>query len=119
MTTFPSKPSDFEAIYNADGTCTHWDCGKPGIVLAYDTFSPEVGHWFCAECWEEIEGDIVGVMFEIIEDRRHPTAKAIQAYFDFRAGVQQLETTAGHASEDVKRVSEAIHKMAEEMEEWN
>ncbi len=45
--------SDFDYIYNADGTCHLWYCGKPGVVLAYDEFSPEGALWFCSECWQE------------------------------------------------------------------
>src|SRR5438309_4825351 len=32
--------ADFDYIYNPDGTCAaRFDCGKPGVVLAYDDFS--------------------------------------------------------------------------------
>jgi len=44
MAAFPTKREDFEAIYHADGTCTHWHCGKPGVVLAYDSFSRSESH---------------------------------------------------------------------------
>lgn len=65
------KASDFEYIYNADGTCgARWDCGKPGVVLAYDDFSPEVALWFCEECWQaesDCEFSFVNI---VVEDRR-------------------------------------------------
>jgi len=72
---FPTRAEDFEAIYHADGTCTYWDCGQPGVVLAYDDFSPEVAQWFCPECWNEIDGDVVGLLI-IIEDKRKADLEA-------------------------------------------
>ncbi len=59
----------FDYIYNADGTCTHWYCGRQGVVLAYDSFSPEIAHWFCASCWEDYEDDDVPFL-SIVEDNR-------------------------------------------------
>ena len=56
---------DFTLIYNADGTCTFWDCGRVGVVLAYDDFSPEVAHWFCAAHWPAYEDIML-----VVEDRR-------------------------------------------------
>lgn len=55
----------FDAIYNEDGTCTDWECGEDGVVLAYDSFSPEVAHWFCAYHWTEYEE-----IFTVVEDHR-------------------------------------------------
>ncbi len=72
MITFPTKAEDFEYIYNANGTCTIWYCGRQGVILAYDTFSPEVAHWFCQDCWDEMEGDDLPAFMDIIEDRRQP-----------------------------------------------
>ena len=61
--------SDFDYIYNADGTCgARYDCGKPGVVLAYDDFNPETATWFCEDCWEEL--GIATPMFIIVEDKR-------------------------------------------------
>src|SRR6266567_861889 len=70
MTTNPPQhASDFESIYYPDGTCgvasSQGDCQQPGVVLGYDTFSPEIGTWFCAEHWPEFEH-----MITIVEDRR-------------------------------------------------
>ena len=63
------KASDFAYIYNADGTCgARWDCGKPGVVLAYDDFSPEGATWFCEECWEDFQFPVP--FLTIVEDRR-------------------------------------------------
>ena len=60
---------DFDYIYNDDGTCgARWDCGKPGVILAYDDFSPETATWFCGECWEDL--GIATPMFTIVEDKR-------------------------------------------------
>lgn len=68
MSTAPQQAHAFEMIFNPDGTCAHWDCGKQGVVLAFDSFSPEFAHWFCASCWQEYED---GVPFlDIVEDRR-------------------------------------------------
>jgi len=67
MTT-SMKPSDFEEIYYPDGTCTNWYCGKPGVVLAYDDFSPEVAHWFCEQCWQEVN-ELVDFL-DVVEDKR-------------------------------------------------
>jgi hypothetical protein len=66
MSTQPAKPN-FEFIYQADGICTTWDCGKQGVTLAYDTFSPEVAHWFCPLHWPDYEG-----VLTIVEDKRPP-----------------------------------------------
>ena len=64
------KRSDFDYIYNADGTCHLWYCGKPGVVLAYDEFSPEGALWFCSECWQEWEEADGFSMLIVVEDRR-------------------------------------------------
>ncbi|HZU00881.1 MAG TPA: helix-turn-helix domain-containing protein [Ktedonobacteraceae bacterium] len=56
---------DFDVIYWPDGTCTIGNCGEKGVILAYDTFSPEIGMWFCEACWEEFEP-----LMDIVEDRR-------------------------------------------------
>ncbi len=65
----PQHASDFEAIYWPDGSCgvaSHQgDCHQPGVILGYDTFSPEIGIWFCAEHWPEFE-----MIIDIVEDRR-------------------------------------------------
>lgn len=61
--------ADFEYIINPDGTCHQWDCGKRGVVLAYDDFSPEGALWFCTECWQAYEqGDVA--FLTVVEDRR-------------------------------------------------
>lgn len=60
---------DFESIYHPDGTCTFWDCGKSGVVLVYDDFSPEVAHWLCEQHWPDYEE-----LFIIVEDRRGQSA---------------------------------------------
>jgi len=57
--------SEFDYIFNADGTCTLWYCGKPGVVLAYDDFCPEVGHWFCDLHWPNFEEICI-----VVEDKR-------------------------------------------------
>ena len=57
--------SDFDFIFNDNGTCTLWDCGRPGVVLAYDDFSPEIGHWFCAQHWPQYEEICI-----VVEDKR-------------------------------------------------
>ena len=67
----PKKVSDFDRrdIFNYDGTCAaRWDCGKPGVVLAYDDFNPECATWFCSECWEDFA--IAQPMLTIVEDKR-------------------------------------------------
>jgi len=63
---------NFDYIFNDDGTCgARWDCGKPGVILAYDDFSPESATWFCSDCWEEIDGDpFVPSFLTIVEDKR-------------------------------------------------
>jgi len=66
-------PTDFDYIYNADGTCHWWDCGKQGLVLAYDDFSPECGLWFCADHWSEYEDTNI---LTIVEDKRHGSTLA-------------------------------------------
>ena len=64
---FPEESQQFDLIFYPDGTCTLGDCCNPGVVLAYDDFFPEFGHWFCAECWPDFE-DLP--MLVIVEDRR-------------------------------------------------
>jgi hypothetical protein len=64
------EKGDFEYIYHTDGTCTNWWCGKPGVILAYDDFSPEIAHWFCAGCWQDYEDDNLMVFLEVVEDHR-------------------------------------------------
>lgn len=59
------KADEFEYIYYPDGTCTMHDCDQPGVVLAYDSFSPEVGHWFCARHWPNFEEICI-----VVEDKR-------------------------------------------------
>src|SRR5260221_6782700 len=63
---------DFDYIYNPDSTCAgRYDCGAPGVVLAYDEFSPEGATWFCSDCWEEIGGDpFLPSFLTIVEDKR-------------------------------------------------
>lgn len=61
--------ADFETIYYPDGTCTHWWCSAQGVVLAYDSFSPECAHWFCAGCWYDEELQEVQT-FDIVKDNR-------------------------------------------------
>jgi hypothetical protein len=62
----------FDYIYNPDGTCgARWDCSEPGVVLAYDEFSPETATWFCAEHWEFFgEDPFVPSFLIIVEDKR-------------------------------------------------
>lgn len=70
MTTHtPQQASDFEYIYNPDGTCHFWYCGKPGKLLVYDDFSPEGGLWFCESCWNDFQGDDCNWL-TIVEDKR-------------------------------------------------
>lgn len=58
----------FDTIYNSDRTCAgRYDCGKPGVVLAYDEFSPEVATWFCEDCWEDFN---IVPFLTIVEDKR-------------------------------------------------
>jgi hypothetical protein len=64
----PEQAGDFEAIYYPGGTCNIYPCGKPGVVLAYDDFSPEVGLWFCLDCWDDL--GIATPMFTVVEDKR-------------------------------------------------
>lgn len=59
---------DFTCIHQPDGTCINWDCGKEGVILAYDDFSPECAYWFCAECWDNAPE--YAVLLTIVEDRR-------------------------------------------------
>ena len=60
---------EFDYVFNADGTCTNWYCGRQGVVLAYDSFSPECAHWFCEECWQEYEDEDIPFL-DIVEDKR-------------------------------------------------
>lgn len=60
--------ADFDMLYNPDGTCHQWDCGKPGVVLAYDAFTPESACWFCDWHWSDQDEDLD--ILEIIEDLR-------------------------------------------------
>ncbi len=59
------RREDFDSLYNEDGTCHQWDCGKQGVILAYDDFNPEVALWFCLRHWNEEDE-----WLEIVEDRR-------------------------------------------------
>ena len=69
------KASDFEHIWNSDGTCgARWDCDKPGVILAYDDFSPETATWFCSDCWDDL--GIATPMFTIVEDKRQKAGEA-------------------------------------------
>jgi hypothetical protein len=68
---------DFEAVYYPDGTCNIYPCGCPGVILAYDTFCPEVALWFCAECWNDL--GIATPMFTIVQDKRMTTT--LPAFF--------------------------------------
>ena len=70
MTTNPpQQASNFEAIYWPNASCGVYDgtadCHQPGVVLGYDTFSPEIGIWFCSEHWPEFAH-----MITIVEDKR-------------------------------------------------
>ena len=66
---------DFEYIYNADGSCGTWDCGAPGIILAYDDFSPGAATWFCEDCWNRYgDGYDEAAMLIIVEDKREKPA---------------------------------------------
>lgn len=58
----------FDYIYHENKTCgARYDCGLPGVVLAYDEFSPECATWFCKNCWEYFS---VIPFLAIAEDRR-------------------------------------------------
>ena len=61
--------ADFGAIYHEDNTCHQWDCRKPGVVLAYDEFTPESACWFCERHWSIEEDDDFDDLV-IIEDLR-------------------------------------------------
>ncbi len=69
------KASDFDCIYNSDGTCHHWDCGHPGVVLAFDSFSPECALWFCSEHWKLYEQDDIEYLTVVQDKRRKPRIK--------------------------------------------
>ena len=61
--------SDFDYIYNDDGTCgARYDCFKPGVILAYDDFNPEWAMWFCEDDWDDL--GIAEPLFTIVEDKR-------------------------------------------------
>jgi hypothetical protein len=64
----------FDYIFYPNRTCTYWWCGKPGVVLAYDSFSPECAHWFCESCWQEEEQSDIPFL-DIVEDRRKEESK--------------------------------------------
>ncbi|MGH9060484.1 MAG: hypothetical protein ACRDZY_13365, partial [Acidimicrobiales bacterium] len=66
----PRTKRDFDAIYHPGGLCTLWDCGRKGVVLAYDEFSPEVAHWFCEYHWDDGTEFPYSSMMTIVEDRR-------------------------------------------------
>lgn len=71
----PKSASDFKYIWNPDGTCgAYFGCFKPGVVLAYDDFSPETATWFCGECWEDL--GIAQPMLTIVEDKRQKAGEA-------------------------------------------
>ncbi len=63
------RRKQFDYIYNEDGSCTNWWCGKHGVVLAYDSFSPECAHWFCEDCWRDYLDDCIPFL-DIVEDKR-------------------------------------------------
>ncbi len=62
------KIESFTYIYNRDGTCSMWDCGQSGVVLAWDSFSPEEAHWFCLRHWKEYQYIFHKVAFEETRD---------------------------------------------------
>jgi hypothetical protein len=115
MTTHtPQRASDFEAIYYPDGTCTVFDgtadCRKPGVVLAYDVFSPEVGMWFCAKCWPDFEG-----LCEIVEDKRIEQAileAAENASDDLMDLLQKAIETMDEAQ--AERLMDKVHQVQSE-----
>lgn len=59
------KPESFQRVYNHDGTCSMWNCGKEGVVLAYIDYAPEIAEWFCVKHWKEYSD-----IFVKVEDRR-------------------------------------------------
>jgi hypothetical protein len=67
----PLTRADFEIIYNRNRTCTNWYCGQRGAILAYDDFSPEFAHWFCEDCWDEMD-EMEQIIFNIVENHRDP-----------------------------------------------
>lgn len=75
MSRQQKQESRFEAVYYPDGMCNIYPCDKPGVVLAYDDFSPEVGLWFCEEDWDDL--GIVTPMFTIVEDKRQPKGEQV------------------------------------------
>jgi|SRR5450631_896553 len=72
MTTPKKTRADFAAIYNGDGTCHQWDCGKPGIVLAYDEFTPESACWFCDVHWSDYDTTDELTVIEDLQPRPEP-----------------------------------------------
>lgn len=62
----------FDFIYDPDGTCHYWACSQPGVVLAYDVFSPEGGFWFCTRHWEDDSG------FQVVVDTRPHISPSFQ-----------------------------------------
>lgn len=58
----------FEYIFNQNGQCGTWDCGKPGAVLAYDPMQPKLGGWFCVKCWDRYQAL---PWLHVILDRRY------------------------------------------------
>lgn len=61
---------DFEYIIYPDSTCGICLERAPGVVLAYDEFSPEGATWFCAECWPYFEELEELSLLVIVEDKR-------------------------------------------------
>src|SRR5712691_10198814 len=104
----PQQASDFEYIYNPDGTCHFWYCGKPGKLLVYDDFSPEGGLWFCEECWKDFQGDDADWL-TIVEDRR-PLVLFFQAIADV-AAMKIVEDIFHYESEDNESYDEVIERL--------
>lgn len=71
----------FEHIYNEDGTCHAFDCIAPGLILAYDEFSPEIAQWFCGMHWSSSEG---AELLTVAEDRRKPMAAFFGGTYEVR-----------------------------------
>jgi hypothetical protein len=71
----------FAHIYNADGTCHAANCGAPGLILAYDDFSPEIAQWFCGMHWSDCRGK---ELLTVAEDRRKPIASFFGGTYEVR-----------------------------------
>ncbi len=71
----------FEHVYNADGTCHAFNCDAPGLILAYDEFSPEIAQWFCGMHWSDCTGK---ELLTVAEDLRKPIAAFFGGTYEVR-----------------------------------